>query len=71
MIYLLRQIGMVGYDQYDAKIIRASSEYEARKIANETTGDEGQIWTDSTKVSCVLVKSIGKPEAILESFCAG
>lgn len=72
MIYLLTRINEdTGYDEYDAKIVRAGSEGEARMIANERTGDEGQIWQNGTLVKCEIVTPDGKPRVLLESFNAG
>jgi hypothetical protein len=34
------------YDAYNGFLIAASSEEEAREIANVRPGDEGSIWTD-------------------------
>lgn len=71
MIYLLTRTDHTEYDEYDAKVVRARSEKRARYIANITTGDEGKIWTDPTKVTCEVLKT-SKPEGIiLASFNAG
>jgi hypothetical protein len=53
-IYSLRNIWDRSpiYDAYDGFIVAASSEKDARILANERPGDEGPIWTDPTKVSC-------------------
>jgi len=71
MIYLLKRADRIGYDEYVAKIIRASSEQEARDIANTNTGDEGQLWTDATRVSCEPLDAEGASGPLLESFNAG
>lgn len=71
MIYILRQKEDVGLDEYDAKIVRAKDAKEARKVANERVGDEGQIWEDSTMVSCRSVNAEGKGKELLGSFNAG
>lgn len=69
-VYLLRQIGYVGYDEYKAKVILASNVPEARKIANTRVVDEGKIWEDPRKTSCEKV-SLDYPGVILEAFKAG
>ena len=42
-------------EQYRSKIIVAENEARAREIANEETGDEGQVWQDESLVTCVIV----------------
>lgn len=71
MIYLLTRKDELGYDEYIAKVIRASCEMEAREIANEDTGDEGQIWMDPAKVRSKEINQIGPKGEILGSFNAG
>jgi len=71
MIYLLTVRKGVYYDSYDAKVIRACNETEARKIANKTIGDEGKVWEDRIVVSCKIVEEVEKSKPILESYCAG
>jgi hypothetical protein len=71
MIYLLTRKDRSGYDEYDAKVVRSHSEASARAIANETVGDEGEIWTDPTKVDCRKVPPVGEDGVILASFIAG
>jgi hypothetical protein len=72
MIYKLTRTGNdVGYDEYDAKIVRAGREQEARRIANLRTGDEGAVWDNPDRVDCVAVDLVGDSEEILGSFCAG
>ncbi len=70
-IYLLSKIADIGYDEYDAKVIRSSCESLARECANKNTGDEGAIWTDKNKVTCEELDLDGCPGVILESFNAG
>ncbi len=71
MFYILRQRGRIGYDEYSAKVVRADNPKEARALANENVGDEGQIWSDSKMVSCNSIKAEGKSKIILGSFNAG
>jgi len=69
-IYLLNRSEACGYDEYDAKVIVATSKDEARKLANMKVGNEGRIWEDPSQVHCNIIdsESIG---VVLESFNAG
>jgi len=70
-LYLLeRKPKDVGYDEFDAKLIRARSEGQARKIANENTGDEGKTW-HRKGVRCTRIFVSGISKEIIGSFCAG
>lgn len=69
-IFLLERIGAVGWDEYTGKVIVAKDEARAREIANQDTGDEGTIWNDPQKVSCVVVDKTVEG-IVLESFNAG
>lgn len=70
-IYLLRQIGGANWNEFDAKVIRADTEKNARSLANKHIGDEGKIWADPKIVSCVVLDPDGRPEVIFESFDHG
>lgn len=70
-IYLLKRKEAPGWDEYDAKIVRAPSERDARRIANKSTGDEGGVWVDEKKVTCEKLYSNGESVEILGSFNAG
>lgn len=69
-IYLLKRIFAVNYDEYDGKIIIASSAKAARKLANLKYGDEGPIWIDRNQVMCKEV-GLNMSMVVLESFKAG
>lgn len=69
-IYLLKR-DECSYDEFDAKVVRAVNEEEARQIANQHIGDEGGIWTDPELVKCQVVEIEGASEEILGSFNAG
>lgn len=73
MIYLLKaKKHLVTYDCIGGQVVRASNAKEARKAANVNVGDEGHIWEDPKKVTCVVVKSIGhKAKVILADTHAG
>ena len=70
-IYLLKRIGDAGYDEYVEKVIRAKSQKQAREIANENVGDEGQVWTDKKLVVAEVVTPAGEAGVISEAFDAG
>jgi len=60
-------------DEFDAKVLIADSEDEARTIANFCTGDEGKIWH---RVDLALCKEINLNEIkgsyeLLGSFNCG
>lgn len=69
-IYLLYRLDSVGLDEYDAKVVIASTEWEARELANVKTADEGPIWNDPTKVVCANL-DLHVARVVLESFRAG
>ena len=60
------------YDEYDAHLVRASSEREARKIAAaKNHREDSDEWLNDFKSSCVLISPGGLNEVILSSFNAG
>lgn len=69
-IYLLKRIFVPGYDEYDGKVIIASSAKAARKIANLKHANEGPIWTDAKQVLCREI-TLTMPMIVLDSFKAG
>tara|TARA_R110002074_G_C11963222_1_gene609840 strand:+ start:144 stop:359 length:216 start_codon:yes stop_codon:yes gene_type:complete len=71
MIYLLKRLEDIGWDEYAAKVVRAESEKEARALANQNVGDEGKIWEYSTCVSCEEVDTQEYSAVILQSYKAG
>ena len=79
-LYLLKQNTNTGYDTFDACIVAAQSEQEAKQITpiNETFGQTGGSavgWCDSVdKVHCTYIGSatFGTPKGvILASFNSG
>jgi hypothetical protein len=60
------------YDDYDAFVIRAETEHDARAIAN-TTGDSHHsgFWSNEKKVTVTEITVEGEAEIILSSFNAG
>lgn len=71
-LYLLRR-NEFDYDEYDAHLIRASCEYDARLIASKIakTTEDPREWLDAAKSTCVCVTAEGIEEVILSSFNAG
>lgn len=55
-------------DSYEAKVVRAKDEIDARRFANEETGTEGKIWENSEKVFCVELTYEGTVGVILDSL---
>lgn len=71
MIFILKRKDRIGWDEYEEMVVRADNEDEARRLANEDAGDEGQLWTDYEIVSCKVVSTLGEKEVILAAFDAG
>jgi hypothetical protein len=63
--------GDVTYDEYDAFVIEAATESEAREIACNNPGDEGSVWRDPDRVRCEELVTSGTPGVIIGSFNAG
>jgi hypothetical protein len=73
-IYHLSRVGRIDYGEFDAFVVVAPSEDEARKFANEKACDEGKIWTDNKLVTCEVVgraRSAIASGILLGSFNAG
>jgi len=68
-IYLLER-KECGYDEYGLKVVIAKNEARAREMANEQVGDEGQIWTDASQVTCTIVDT-KKEMVVAAEFHAG
>lgn len=62
------------FTYFDSHVIAAKTEVIARKMANEITDDEGEIWEDVEKVNCYEVGEytgkINNPHIILSSYIA-
>ena len=69
-LYLLTRTDGPTYDAYEAKLIRAKSQKQAREIANIDTGDEGEIWVDKKQVKSTILKNKGRVGEIITSFNA-
>ena len=61
------------WDEYDAFVIRAKNEDEARKLAAKEgeRSFESVHWLDKTVSTCEEIKIKGDKEIILSSFNAG
>jgi hypothetical protein len=70
-IYLLKRLDPVDYDEFDSKVVVAESEEDARLIAGEETGDEGQVWHNPKYVSCEVVDPAQGARVVCASFIAG
>lgn len=70
-LWLLTRTGDIGWDEYNGKVVRAETEFQARDIANQRTGDEGKIWGHITLVKCEEIPIDGAAREILASFNAG
>ena len=71
-IYHLSRVDEVDYDEYDAFVVIASSEDEARNFAAYNGG--GSNWLDVKEVTCVTVGRACRAVAagiLLGSFNAG
>lgn len=66
MIYLLKRLDDVEFDEPFAKVVRAKNETEARRIA----ADDETEWIDEM-VSCELIEPEGDSEVILTDFQHG
>lgn len=71
MLFLLKRIDGVGYDEYDSMLISEVSEYKARRLACENCADEGGIWADEAIVTCEVITPATNYGIIINSFNAG
>lgn len=71
-LWLVERTDQVGYDEYDAKLVRAPDCESARRHASHKVGDEGaSAWLDHERSKVTRVREDGKAGVILESFNAG
>ena len=70
-IYLLKREERGDYDEYCGHVIKANDEQSARNLAER--GDEGDIWKDETKTTCILIGTgiDDIEELILSDYNAG
>lgn len=69
-IYVLKQLGPAGWDEYEGFVIVATSESNAREIASQHAPSEGRIWSDASKTSCDEVNDV-QAGVVLAAFNAG
>lgn len=71
-LWILSVRDVVGYDSYDAFVIRAETEDNARRMAASRAADEGEYtWLESDNSKCVSLSAEGEERIILGSFNAG
>lgn len=73
-LWLLKGIGdhFGGYDCAYGFVIRAPTAIQARTIASENAGDEGNdAWLNNHVTSCIKLESNGPTDIILRDFNAG
>lgn len=68
-LYLVKRLGLVGYDETEGYVIRASSARQARAIAEEECHDK--LWLDSNRSTCERLRESGEAGVILSAFNAG
>ena len=69
-LWLLQIIQHAGYDTYDAHVVRAETEEDARDMV--PTGFEGrQTWLELSKSTCVEINDDGVAGVVISSFNAG
>lgn len=71
-LYLLKRKDGIDYDEYDAKLVRAENETQARFVASLKPGGEGEsTWLLDAYSSVEEVAQEGPSEQIIGSFNAG
>ena len=62
------------YDKAFGFVVRAETEEEARRLANEKAGDENRYemrtWLDSTYSTCKPLTYEGTPEVVMRDFAS-
>lgn len=69
MIFRLKRKGAADWDEYQAFVVRARDEYEARLMASQHDSHGG--WDHPGKTDCEVVSPEGESEIILSDFMAG
>lgn len=72
-IYLVSRTDNVDYDQYDAFVVTAENEEEAKTVINSKhdPDEDWTTWSHKVKVELIGVANSNKAEIILGSFNAG
>lgn len=68
-LFLLSRTDNVGYDEYDAFLVRAKTEEEARQLANPK--GSWSSWTTPENITCEIISNRGVAGVIIASFNAG
>jgi len=76
MLFKLEERGSLSsWDSFDAFVVRAENEREARELAQREIADEKRVaedfWLNDGYSKCVVLKETGVSEVILGSFNAG
>ncbi len=70
-LFLLTRKDDVDYDEVESFVIRAESGVIARGMADNESGDEGRIWSDTAKVDCVSLTNDGEETIIVRNYHPG
>ena len=71
MLYLVKRIGLAGYDEYLGFVVRAAHESEARSIASGVDDHDALVWVNGTTSTCVAIDPDGPSGVILGSYRHG
>ncbi len=71
-LFLIKRKDDTFYNECDAKVIRATGESPARRIASQNPGDEGpDVWLDPEYSDCEEINPKGKQGEILSKLTLG
>lgn len=72
-LFLLERTDQIGYDETAGLVIAATSDAEAKQIANDRAGDEGAVWALPSTTCKRIGNAVGikEPGVILVDFRAG
>jgi hypothetical protein len=72
MLFILKRVTKVHYDENESFVIRARSHVHARKIASQWNGDEGsETWLNPQLSSCKQLKNDGVYGVVIRNYKAG
>lgn len=70
--HLYRTKGIIGWDEADSFVVRASNEGKARMLAAAEAGDEkADTWLSAKLSKCEPLPAAGTAEVVIRSFNAG
>lgn len=58
------------YDSAFGFVVRASTESDARLAADSESGDEGHVWSDAAKTTCIELSIDGPEGVIIRDFAS-